>query len=113
MRENLILRTSNELDSDYVLTVDDGTGTVFERLLPAGTTLENETVRLFNPGPGIYRVTMTVTDPTEQAYLTAQVADLTDAAQVMDVTAYFAKIERGGRGFHPCRERTAGVSLSL
>lgn len=88
MRENLVLRVSNQLDSDYMLTVNDGTGTVFERLVIAGTASEQEIVPLYTSGLGVYRVTMTVTEATASAYLTAQVVDYRDDAQRMDVMAY-------------------------
>ena len=87
MRHGLSLSLDNALDSDYLVTVDDGTGTVFERIVYSGTVDETDAVPLSNAGYGSYRVTITVTHPTEEAYLTAQVVE-TRAAQTMTVSAY-------------------------
>lgn len=60
-----------------------------ERLIYSGTVGETVAVRLRNSGYESYRVTLTVTHPTEQAYLTAQIAE-TSAQQIMTVSAYKA-----------------------
>ncbi len=87
MRHGLSLILHNSLDADYVLNIDDGTGTVFERLIPAGTMGEPAVARLHNAGNvASYRVTMTLTHPTEEAFLTAQISE-TEIAQIMHVTA--------------------------
>lgn len=100
MGENLLLQIWNALDSDYFLKVDDGVGTVFERLVPTGTNHELVVVPVRNTGGlGSYRVTMTLTHPTDQAFLTAQVIE--DPGE--------SSAHHGRHGLQGGRIRTAGA----
>ncbi len=111
MRDELALALWNALDSDYVLKVDDGVGTVFERLVPIGTRGEMVYVPVHNTGVGSYRVTMTLTHPTEEAFLTAQVIDFPEyGQQIMDVKAYKAA-DAGSLG--PFQERVLYEDMPL
>ncbi len=111
MRDELVLALWNVLDSDYILKVDDSVGTVFERLVPTGTRKEMVSVPVHNTGVGSYRVTMTLTHPTEAAILAVQVSDPPEyGMQIMDVTAY--KLADAGR-LGPLQERVLYEDMPL
>ncbi len=89
MRDELSLLLWNALDRDYILKVGDSVGTVFERLVPTGTMHEMVSVPVHNTGVGSYRVTMTLTHPTEEAFLIASISDIPEERQqIMEVAAY-------------------------
>lgn len=99
MPDKLALNLLNALDSAYVLRVEDRVGTVLEQLVPADTRrAEKMLVPVNDTGIGDYRLTLTVTHPTERAFISATINEHTEGShtvQFMDVRAY--KIADAGR----------------
>ena len=81
MPERLALSLSNTLDSDYMLRVEDRVGTIFERLVLAGTGRYDVTVPVKGTGLGNFRVIMNVISPTQQAFLGAWISKRISVAE--------------------------------